>query len=84
MNKRLYLLAGAVSLLTILSIGTVVYLQGDFYPLTRQTSIPTSKTIQIELSENGAKSSSEDVQIAEMQSSSQRLVNMTSVVKHPI
>lgn len=65
MNKRLYLLAGSVCLLTILSIGTVVYLQGDFYPLTRQTSIPTSKTIQIELSENGAKSSSEDVQIAE-------------------
>lgn len=65
MNKRLYLLAGSVLLLTTLSVGTVVYLQGDFKALTGQTSTPTTETVRIELSENGTEVSSDAVNVSE-------------------
>lgn len=65
MNRRLYLMAGLVMILGILSMGTVAYLQGDFAFLTNPEKVKASKVVQIKLSESEVTSSLSSVQIEE-------------------
>ncbi|MGT2911687.1 carbohydrate-binding domain-containing protein [Streptococcus cameli] len=63
MNKRLYLLAIGVVLLTTVSMGIVSYLQGDFKELEAKIIQKESKSIRIQLDGNQITTTSEDVTI---------------------
>lgn len=64
MNKRVYMIAGSVVLLSALSMGTVAYLQGDFKTLLSGQSAQTvSETVKIQLSGNTATANSTAVQV---------------------
>lgn len=64
MNKRVYMIAGTVVLLSTLSMGAVAYLQGDFKDLLSGQSAQTvSESVKIKLSGNTATADSAAVQV---------------------
>lgn len=65
MNKRLYILAGTVLVLVVISMGTVAYLQGDFKDLVGQNSTKTTSLVAIQLSDSGVEVTSDAVQVTD-------------------